>query len=999
MPSKLFRLLLSALIGLSIGQQGFAQSTITIGTGTSSSSTRGPFQRADTNSSTVYSRWIQVFTASELATAGLPNGASISQLNWEIASSNVIIGSGNANLKIYVKNSSATKASTGSWTTLTAGSTLALDTNYNTTNNFPGANGWMPFAFSSPFTYTGGALEVAVDWDCSQVSTPAFSGNGAIKFRWASTSPDTLVVKKTSSSSPSSTISDSKTERANIQIVYSLTTCDPPTAIMAQGTTNGAYLNWGASATASSYNWKIVPAGAGSMATAIASGSTSNTLDTATGLSALTSYDLYVESDCGANGLSSMVGPFTFLTPPAMLNTLTIGTGSSSSSTRGPFQRSDTNSSTVYSRFVQIYSASELSAAGLTSGSIITAANWELASSNTIIGAGDAQVKIYIKNSSATAATAGSWSTLIAGSANVVDRAYNTVNNFPGANGWMPFNFNSAFIYTGGALEIAFDWDCSQVSTPAFSGDGALKWRWTSTSPDTMVVKKTSSSSASSTISDLKTDRANIQLVYTTAACNPPTALNVVPSTTGGHFNWASSSSASSYVWRVVAQGAGAMATAIDSGSSTTNADSSTALTPLMIYDLYVASDCGGTLSTYAGPFTFMPQPTMLSTGIIGTGTSSSSTRGPFQRSDTNSSTVYSRFVQVYTASELSGAGINSGSVLTQLFWELASSNMVIGSGDATLKVYVKNSSASSAQADSWTNFTSGATMVVDRAFNTTNNFPGANGWMPYYFDEPFTYTGGSLEVMVDWDCSMVSTPAFSGDGSLKWRWSSTAPDTLVVKKTSSSSPSSNISDQKDERANIQFAFVAGAPSPCDPPSNLLVSNIGSTDADLSWSGSSSATGYAWKIVAAGAGSAAAPVDSATTTDSTATTTSLTSNTAYDLYVWADCASSGMSTAAGPFNFMTVDDASLEDLGNFKSFSMHPNPADKELNLNISLHTAAQVQVKLLSVSGEVLQEQASENVSEWNTRIDLSTYAQGLYLVLVSVDGKSAVYQLAVAH
>ena len=491
-----------------------AQTTVTIGTGSSSSSTRGPFQRADTNSSTVFSRWVQIYTATELATAGITSGVDITELAWELASSNVIIGSGDATLKVYIKNSSATAATADSWTNLIAGSTLAVDNAYNTTNNFPGANGWMPFTFSAPFTYMGGALEIAVDWDCSQVTTPAFSGNGALKFRWESVAPDFLVVKKTSSSSPSSTISDLKDERANIQITHVPGGCAAATNLSASNiTTNSADLSWDASFNATSYNWVIVAAGDSATGTAIDSGTTSGTTDSTSSLSVLTSYDLYVDADCGS-GTSGYAGPYNFLTFPAGQTTAIIGTGSSSSSTRGPFQRSDTNSSTVYSRFVHIYTASELAAAGITNGSTLTELSWELASSNVIIGSGDATLKVYIKNSSATQAMSDSWVNHIAGSTLAVDHAYNTTNNFPGANGWMPFTFSAPFTYTGDALEIAVDWDCSNVSTPAFSGDGAIKWRWQSTAPDNLVVKKTSSSSPSSTITDLKNERANIQIGY-----------------------------------------------------------------------------------------------------------------------------------------------------------------------------------------------------------------------------------------------------------------------------------------------------------------------------------------------------------------------------------------------------------------------------------------------------------------------------------------------------
>ncbi|MEL7530708.1 MAG: T9SS type A sorting domain-containing protein [Bacteroidota bacterium] len=582
-----------------------AQTTVTIGMGSSSSSTRGPFQRADTNSSTVYSRFVQIYTANELAAAGVTNGSAITELAWELASSNVIIGSGDATLKIYVKNSAATAATSDTWVNLISGSTLVFDDAFNTTNNFPGANGWMPFTFLAPFAYTGGALEIAVDWDCSQVSTPAFSGNGAIKFRWESTAPDDLVVKKTSSSSPSTTISDLKDERANIQITFGAAGCAEPTSLNATNITETtADLSW-VDTSAVSYLWKVVAAGDGPTGTAVDGGTTMMNTAMASNLMALTSYDLFVAADCGMD-TSAYAGPYTFLTAASSQSVITIGMGSSSSSTRGPFQRSDTNSSTVYSRFVHIYTANELATAGINNGDLITELAWELASSNVMIGNGDATLKVYIKNSSATSATAGDWNTLIAGSTLAVDNAYNTGNNFPGANGWMGFPFSTAFAYTGGAVEIAVDWDCSQVSTPAFSGDGSLKWRWESTAPDDLVVKKTSSSGPSTNISDLKDERANIQFTVASPTCDPPTGLTVTNITSSGaDLIWVDSV-ATAYNWKVVLAGAGAGAAAIDGGTTTMNSVTTTSLMAVTDYDLFVASDCAATdTSDYAGPYSF----------------------------------------------------------------------------------------------------------------------------------------------------------------------------------------------------------------------------------------------------------------------------------------------------------------------------------------------------------------------------------------------------------
>ncbi|MFK7925539.1 MAG: T9SS type A sorting domain-containing protein [Bacteroidia bacterium] len=582
--------------------------------------------------------------------------------------------------------------------------------------------------------------------------------------------------------------------------------------------------------------------------------------------------------------------------------TVQIGTGSSSSSTRGPFQRADTNSSTVFSRWVQIYTQAELAAAGVTVGSSISELQWEVASSNVIIGTGDATLKIYVKNSAATMATTDTWANLTAGSTLVLDAAYNTTNNFPGANGWMPFTFSTPFTYTGGALEIATDWDCSQVSTPAFNGNGAIKFRWESTAPNDLVVKKTASSSAPSSLSDLKDERANIQIVFNTTSCAAPTNLGATNiTTTSADLSWVDTS-AVAYDWKVVLAGAGSAGTAVDGGNTTNNSVTASNLMALTSYDLFVTSDCGNDTSDYAGPYTFLTAASAQTTVMIGMGTSSSSTRGPFQRSDTNSSTVFSRFVHIYTQNELAAAGINGGDLITELAWELASSNVMIGNGNATLKVYVRNSAATSAISDTWVNHIAGSTLAVDHAYNTSNNFPGANGWMPFSFTSPFMYTGDALEIAVDWDCSQVSTPAFSGDGSLKWRWESTAPDDLVVKKTASSSPSSTITDLKDERANIQFTLAS--PS-CDPPLSLNVTNITSTTADLSWV-DSTATAFNWKVVLAGAGSAGAAVDGGTATANSVTTSILNAATAYDLFVAADCAGTDTSDYAGPYNFTTL---------------------------------------------------------------------------------------------
>ncbi|WP_430410202.1 T9SS type A sorting domain-containing protein [Kordia sp.] len=218
------KLLLIAILFVSFAH---SQTTLTIGTGTSSSATRGPFQRSDSGSSSVYSRASMVYTATELA--DLTPSATISQVNFDLGSSNIITASGDATMTIYMKNSNATEviASGGDWSDAINGATIVGTYTFNTSNNFPGATGYVSFVLATPFNYTGDTLEIAVDWDCAAL-VPAdagqpnalFSGNGSLNWRWDNTAHQSLNYRAGSSAAPT-TLTSRKSQRVNTQIVYS----------------------------------------------------------------------------------------------------------------------------------------------------------------------------------------------------------------------------------------------------------------------------------------------------------------------------------------------------------------------------------------------------------------------------------------------------------------------------------------------------------------------------------------------------------------------------------------------------------------------------------------------------------------------------------------------------------------------------------------------------------------------------------------------------------
>lgn len=224
------KLLLIAVLFLSFAQ---AQTTLTLGTGTSASATRGPFQRSNDGSSSVFSRASIYYSEAELS--ALAPSATISQINFDLGSTNIITASGDATMTIYMRNSNATEvvALDSSWDDAINGATLVGSYTFNTSNNFPGAEGFMSFVLSTAFNYTGGALEIAVDWDCSNL-VPAdaaqpnllFSGNGSLNWHWDTTTVQSLNYRAGSSSAPT-TLNQRKAERVNTQIVFTSSTTAP----------------------------------------------------------------------------------------------------------------------------------------------------------------------------------------------------------------------------------------------------------------------------------------------------------------------------------------------------------------------------------------------------------------------------------------------------------------------------------------------------------------------------------------------------------------------------------------------------------------------------------------------------------------------------------------------------------------------------------------------------------------------------------------------------
>lgn len=184
-----------------------AQTTVTIGTGTSSSYFYGPYYRSSSGSSFDYSRYAYLYTATEL---GIPAGATIIKVEWNKKSGTI---NGNNVFNIFMKNTSSASLTTGTtWGTLVSGATNVYASN---TQSFM-TTGWIPFTLDAPFVYTGNNLMVMTDHE--KIGTASASN----PFYYTSASGRAIGYASSAAPTTSTTLSTSSygNNRPNIRITW-----------------------------------------------------------------------------------------------------------------------------------------------------------------------------------------------------------------------------------------------------------------------------------------------------------------------------------------------------------------------------------------------------------------------------------------------------------------------------------------------------------------------------------------------------------------------------------------------------------------------------------------------------------------------------------------------------------------------------------------------------------------------------------------------------------
>ena len=639
-----------------------------------------------------------------------------------------------------------------------------------------------------------------------------------------------------------------------------ITACAPPTALNATAiTTNSATINWTASASSPSggYEWEVRSSGAaGSGATGLAaSGTTAAGVVTAnvTGLASNTVYNIYVRSNCGSE-FSAWAGPTAFRTlcDPFALPWSENFTGYATTFPPDCWNRNNTT--------------------------------FLLGSASSAYGAGtgSARFNFWAATTGSFELTTPSFTPTAAGYWVVFDHAYATFSGevdrleiMYSTNGGA--NYTLLTTYLGGAggplntggvtgnpfasfVPAANQWANKAFQLPA--GTNKLIFRGVSAFGDDLFLD-------------------NIMVTN----CVPPTALtsSAVAQTTAT-ISWTASVSApaNGYQWEVRTSGAGGSGATGLSASGTTAAGvvsaNVTGLIANTLYNVYVRSDCGGSFSAWAGPYTFRTDCDPFALPLF-------ESFATFTAAASAPPTCWSRNNATY----LIGA---------------ASSGFGVGTGSARFNFYA---AAAGTQLDLRTPpfvaTPAGYWLMFDHAYATFISeldrleiLYSTNGGSSYTLLT--TYNGGLGGPLNTGGSNLAAFVPSAAQWNSKAILLPTGTNRLIFR---------GVSDFGNDLFLDNIRITS-----CVPPTGVTSSAVTQTTATISWTASPSnpSGGYQWEVRTSGAaGSGATGLAASGTTAAgvtSANVTGLSAGTAYSVYVRSDCGGSDYSTWTNAYALTTM---------------------------------------------------------------------------------------------
>ncbi|PWH84824.1 fibronectin type III domain-containing protein [Brumimicrobium oceani] len=381
------------------------------------------------------------------------------------------------------------------------------------------------------------------------------------------------------------------------------------------------------------------------------------------------------------------------------------------------------------------------------------------------------------------------------------------------------------------------------------------------------------------TPNDLDFDVTNFSV--TTITCPDPINLISSAITSGGAtIDWTENGTATT--WNVEWGAAGyAQGTAAAIGSDVGNTSQSsviTGLNPATTYDVYVQADCGGgDLSGWVGPLSFftacVAEVAPWFYDVESAMTTTSSDIGDCWDSSPNNTTSAYRW-NVGSSTSSTNTGPNSAYSGSNFFYTEASS----GSNGATAYLY---------------------TPQIDLSGLTTPQ-------LVFYY-HMYGSDINTLNVQVSTDNGLTWTTEETIVGEQQTSGSDPWMEKLVLLNGYSGVVSLRFEGIRGASFNGDISLddiaIIEAPT-CIKPTNLVVNNITSTSADLSWTENNGST--IWNIEYGVAGFAQGTGTPANQITSNPYNITISPNTAYEFYVQTDCGGGDLSDWAGPFEFSNI---------------------------------------------------------------------------------------------
>ena len=209
----------------------------------------------------------------------------------------------------------------------------------------------------------------------------------------------------------------------------------------------------------------------------------------------------------------------------------------------------------------------------------------------------------------------------------------------------------------------------------------------------------------------------------------------------------------------------------------------------------------------------------LAQTVTIGTGTTTSTASdngNPIYRSSATSGFGWSLSGHLYTSAQLSG--LSSGATINSFAFKKTSAFGTAAGRTGTMKVYMRNSSASTLSNTTTLATVQGYTLVYT---NALQSIPVAAGFVPITLTTPIVYTGGSLEIYIDWAVNGASSGLSTG--AFIWEYS-TGTTQVIGNSASAAFTGASVFSSQPATRSYNLQLIATPPPPCSGAPTGVVS-------------------------------------------------------------------------------------------------------------------------------------------------------------------------------